>query len=144
MNEAPTVLRVYEGGKEVEPTVKPDWQGGGRDWLRNDRAYNDRFLSSRIASPGEDFDQFAIAFITPEAILLAELQPTGMNLFRWVDSMKFSARNRFVALLPDPMVPDKEAGQVSKGDVYNEHHLLGPADGKDHDGHEGPTPDLSE
>lgn len=137
MNEAPTVLRVYEGGKDEAVEPKLAWQGGGNDWLRK-MAYNDRFLSSRIQSSGEDFDQFAIAFITPEAILLAELQPTGMNVFRWVDSLKFSNRNRFVALLPDPMIPDKEAG------VKNEHHLLGPADGKDHDGHEGPTQDLSE
>lgn len=124
MNE-PTILRVIEGGREPEPKLAGGFPPG-EDWLRK-LEYGDRFLSRGVATQRADFDQYGIAFILPEAILLAEMQPMGNHLFRWVDSQRFSGLNKFVALLPNP--PQEE------GD--NERYLSGPADSEDHDGHEG-------
>lgn len=130
MNEAPLVLTVYEGGKS-EP-IEPKLNGigkTGRDWLR-ELTYGDRFLSCGVTSSRAEFDQWSIGFIIDEAILLACFQPAGVISYHWVDSMRFSNLNKFVALLP---TPDKEAGR------NNEHHLLGPADSENDDGHEGPA-----
>lgn len=125
IREKPTLLTVYEGGKE--PVAKPEGKvPSGPDWLR-ELEYGDRFVCHVKHSAGIFLEQYGIAFVIPECILLGKSNGMGMQL-DWVDSMKFSQQYKLVALLPKP---DEETGTNNDGD------LSGSADGKDHDGHEG-------
>lgn len=105
MAEAHNKLKfeVIEGG--LSPEVKPDGTlPGSTDWLRS-LPFGARFLCRPHAYKGARFDQFGIAAIIPEAILLGSVTPDGLS-FEWVDSKLFSNINKFVALLPNP--PEEE------------------------------------
>lgn len=126
--ELPLTFDVIQGGKDV-PTV--DVKPAGKeppkgDWLR-ELGYGARFVCHPKSTAGCWLLQYGVAFVLDECILLAE--DTGQGLkFSWCDSKQFSNIHKLVAVLPPP---DEEAGKDVK------HYLPRPADGKDHDGHEG-------
>ena len=125
--EKPQVLTVYEGGKQDEPVAKPAGSGPkGPDWLR-ELGYGTRFVCHPKNTVGCWLDQYGVAFVLDECILLGKTAGMGLEL-GWVDSKKFSQQYRLVAVLPGQ--PDEEAGN-------NEHNSPRSTDSKDHDGHEG-------
>jgi hypothetical protein len=127
VNEKPVVLEIIDGGKVDLPIISPKPARGGPpgyDWLR-DLQYGDRFLAKRHMDTGPRIPCFGIAQIIPEAILLADMQPTGMMSFDWVDSKIFSGMYKLICVLPKP---DEEAGTSN-----DKHHLSGPADRDNYD-----------
>lgn len=92
-------------GAEIIPFAKP--AGSGKppeDWLRK-LPLGVFFLSKAkagVPSQAPFFDRWGVAGIIPEAYLLASPHrnnPTAYE-FTWVDTVKFSEVNKFVALLP--------------------------------------------
>jgi len=128
LKERPVTLGVIQGGKQDD--IQPKLAGAGPtgpDWLR-ELGHGARFVCHPKNTVGCWLDQFGIAFIMDECILLARTEGLGMSM-GWVDSKIFSMQYRLVAVLPDQ--PDKEAGKD------NEHNSVGPTNSEDHDGHEG-------
>lgn len=125
-------FEVIQGGKVdhefVEPKTAPSGPKGP-DWLRN-LGYGARFVCRRKDQPNSVYlQQFGIAFVLDECILLAE-DMGGMGLkLTWCISQHFSQMHVLVALLPE--TPDIEAGKD------NGHNLSRSGDSEDHDGHEG-------
>jgi hypothetical protein len=121
--EKPKTLLVYEGGKQLIPKPQGAGPKDGKDWLRS-LGYGARFVCHPKNTVGCWLDQYGIAFVLDECILLGKTAGMGMEL-GWVDSRKFSNQYRLVAVLPeapDGAEPDTEAGT-------NEHHTSGSTDG---------------
>lgn len=129
----PPKLAVIEGGKDDVPITKPDGKPpGGPDWLRRLNV-EDRFLTRPKSQPNSVVLQnYGVAQITTEAILLYDLTGNTPSPFIWVDSANFSQQNVLVGILP--------AAEVSNG----RNHLLVSEPRQVHDGHEGPSEDLPE
>jgi len=129
LREKPMTLGVIQGGKQDEPQPKLAGAGPkGPDWLR-ELGHGTRFVCHPKNTIGCWLDQFGIAFIMDECILLAKTEGMGMSM-GWVDSKIFSMSYRLVAVLPEP---DTEAGNKDG------HNSPRPTDSKDDDGHERPT-----
>lgn len=116
MNEKPVVLKLIQGDKpddEEHPLPKLKGSGpSGPDWLRG-LHYGCKFTAyeKRLVKPVYH-DQFGVAFITDEQILLACDTPNPMGnamTLRWVNSENFSNVYKLVAILPEYQ-PDEEAG----------------------------------
>lgn len=128
IKQKPVLLELIQGG--VEDIVEPKLAGGGpkgEDWLRN-LGHGAAFIAYPKNTAGVFLCMFTVAFILDECILLMEDMGGPIPKRGWVDSQKFSNVYKLVAVLPAQ--PDEEAGT-------NEHHLSGPADSQDNDGHEG-------
>jgi len=130
LKQRPMTLGVIQGGKQDEPELKLAGSGPkGPDWLR-ELGHGARFVCHPKNTVGCWLDQFGIAFIMDECILLAKTEGLGMSM-GWVDSRVFSMQYRLVAVLPEQ--PDVEAGKD------NGHNPSRPTDSEDNDGHEGPA-----
>lgn len=132
MSEALRLFEVIDGGKKDEfPITKPDGSGGkSDDWLRS-LGQDTRFLCRPRNNRSSVFDQYGIAGLIPEAVLLYSFGSVGFP-FVWVDSSRFSKDNVFVAILPSS--PEEER--------KNERNQSPSALRQGDDGHEGSGEDI--
>jgi len=127
--EKPTVLSLIQGGKSDEdPIIEPKLQGSGPtgpDWLR-ELHYGAKFTAYEKRNVNPVFyDQFGVAFIMEDQILLACDQPNNIGnatTLCWVNSENFSKVYKLVAVLPEYNPPEEEGNN-------NGNHLPRPADG---------------
>lgn len=95
-------LEVIQGGLEEEdfPITKPAQTPPGEDWLRK-LPNHTRFLCQHKTNKGSLLDNFGVAAILPEAVMVYDFQTAMGNPFKFVLSEIFSRDNRLVAILPE-------------------------------------------